>query len=42
MYEFLSFYVISKAMEHDIAMFWVGASSLCAIGMEVPKFKKFP
>lgn len=42
MCEFLSFYVTSKAMEHEIAMFCVGAPSLCAIGMEIPKLKKGP
>lgn len=42
MYEFLSFYVMSKAMEHEIAMFCVGAPSLFTIGMEIPNFKKCP
>lgn len=29
-------------MKHLIAVFWVGASSLCAMGMEILKFKNVP
>lgn len=41
MYKFLS-PVTSNAMEDEIAVFWVDASSLCTMGMEIPKFQNVP